>query len=106
MHTSFLLFGAELDSKGTVVNECPGDIQSRSPTERVERETNPSSAPADTRINAPTERVERETNPGSAPADTRISAPTEPAGENRILVPPQLARKSAPRPSPQARIES
>ena len=63
MHTSFLLFGAELDSKGTVVNECPVDIQSRSPTERVER-------------------------------------------ENRILVPPQLARKSAPRPSPQARIES
>ena len=65
MHTSFLLFGAELDSKGTVVNECPVDIQSRSPTERVERETNPS----------------------SAPACTRISAPTEPAGENRILVP-------------------
>ena len=62
MHTSFLLFGAELDSKGTVVNECPVDIQSRSLT--------------------------------------------EPAGENRILVPPQQTRESAPRPSPQAKIES
>ena len=66
MHTSFLLFGAELDSKGTVVNECPVDIQSRSPTERVEREN---------RILVP------------PPACTQISAPTEPAGENRILVP-------------------